>query len=465
MIILGVETSCDETALALLETRENAGVFECRVIQSLVHSQAELHSAYGGVFPSLAKREHGRNIVPLLHKLFIESREALRADAEQRQGRLQRTFPSAHSHGKSTVGKSSTSAPVPAPLTDSQFKGMLDTFRAEVAPQNPDLYESFAGADFLMDVPPIDRIAVTEGPGLEPALWVGINFARMIGALWQVPIIPIDHMEGHILGSLLPSDAANGAWQKLHDAPLPAIALLISGGHTELVLVEAGKAIPCFTYSILGRTKDDAVGEAFDKAARLLGLPYPGGPHIAELSHQAWLEGIPSPIKLPRPMLASGDLDFSFAGLKTAVLYAVRDEAARATGGSGKRAIEGGAPRTAPSTTDHHLSETFKKGLAHEFEQAVADTLDGKLRRALEQTGARSIIIGGGVSANHALRERFKKTADEHAVPIFMPSNHVSGDNALMIAIAGGRHHADAKAPGLIRAHGTKRLDQGRKPV
>ena len=338
--------------------------------------------------------------------------------------------------------------------------------------QNPELFGSFAGADFLKTVPPIDKIAVTEGPGLESTLWVGINFARMLAALWNVPIIPVDHMEGHILGSLLPSDATNGVWQRLHEAPMPAIALLISGGHTELV-----KVSKFGDYEILGRTKDDAVGEAFDKAARLLGLPYPGGPHLAELSHKAWEEKIPSPVKLPRPMQKSGDLDFSFSGLKTAVLYAVRDAAIqKATVDLNASPIDSHTNQTEvthdenspdfkaaikpPSTTDHfELTDDFKKGLAYEFEQAVAETLDGKLSMAIERIGAKSIIVGGGVSANHFLRQRFEKTAAEYGIPLFLPSRHISGDNALMIAVAGALHHSDAKTPRHdIRAHGTKHL-------
>jgi len=394
MITLGIETSCDETALALLETRKQGNDYECRVIASLVHSQAELHSAYGGVFPTLAKREHGKNIVPLLHKLLLEA-------------------------GFGNVVTMDTASSV-------------EQFRAEIAPQNPELFESFLHADFLANKPPIDRIAVTEGPGLEPALWVGINFARMLGALWQVPIIPVDHMEGHIFGSLLPSDTSNGAWQKLYELPLPAIALLISGGHTELVKVSGfGK------YEIMGATLDDAVGEAFDKTARLLGLPYPGGPHISELAQMAAEEKISSPVKLPRPMIASGNLDFSFSGLKTAVLYAVR---------------------AAAKSPDAKLPEDFKKGLALEFETAVSDTLDSKLRKAIDQIGAKSIIVGGGVSANRTLRARFEATAKEYSIPVFLPSRHISGDNALMIAIAGSMR--DAKTPGEIRAQGTKHLGE-----
>jgi N6-L-threonylcarbamoyladenine synthase len=197
-----------------------------------------------------------------------------------------------------------------------------------------------------------------------------------------------------------------------------------------------------FSYTIVGKTKDDAVGEAFDKVARLLGLPYPGGPHIAKLAHEAWEAKIPSPLSLPRPMIGSGNLDFSFSGLKTAVLYAVRDEMKK-----------------------EQLSDTFKKGLAYEFEQAVADTLEAKLASAIDATGAQSIIIGGGVSANHVLRQRFEKVAKEYGLPLYMPSRHISGDNALMIALAGALDSDthDKKAPkGPLSASGNLTLGQDR---
>ncbi|MFA6432436.1 MAG: tRNA (adenosine(37)-N6)-threonylcarbamoyltransferase complex transferase subunit TsaD [Candidatus Paceibacterota bacterium] len=403
MIILGIETSCDETALALIETQGEGSAREYRVIASLILSQAELHSAYGGVYPTLAKREHGKNIVPLLHRLF-------------EQAGLPRRSPS--------VGQ------------DSPAQGLsetLDSFRTEVGSQNPELFESFAQAEFLEQAPAIDLIAVTEGPGLEPALWVGINCARMLAALWGTPLLPVNHMEGHIIGSLLPSDLVDGAWQKLYELPLPAVALLASGGHTELVRIDS-----LAHYEIVGETRDDAVGEAFDKAARLLGLPYPGGPRLAELSAQAATAGIISPVKLPRPMLGSDDLDFSFSGLKTAVLYAVRD---------------------ADKTPDGQLPDDFKKGLAREFEQAVVETLDTKLRSAIEKIGARSIVIGGGVSANLALRERFGETAREHGIPIFLPSRHIAGDNALMIALSGAIGFTTPRTEKL-RAQGTKRLGE-----
>ncbi len=398
MIFLGIETSCDETALALLETRGDGAAFECRVLASLVHSQAALHSAYGGVYPNLAKREHGKHLVPLLHRLIMESE----VEMEPLEGRL------------------------------DEFKKSVGSFRAEVAPQNPELFEAFSQADFLSKKPAVDAIAVTEGPGLEPALWVGIAFARMLGALWNIPVIPVDHMEGHIVGSLLPSDAARGSWQRLHGAALPALAYLLSGGHTELVLVRGSG-----DHEIIGETKDDAVGEAFDKSARLLGLPYPGGPHMAELAQKAKDEGIGAAVKLPRPMIGSKDLDFSFSGLKTAVLYATR---------------------AAPRDPDGSLGETWKKGLALEFERAVTETLDAKLRAALDKTGAKSIIVGGGVSANHVLRKAFAKTAGEYGVPIFMPSRHISGDNALMIALAGALGYKPAQTQMPLKADGTKRL-------
>lgn len=421
MITLGIETSCDETALALIETKGSGIDLECRVIASLVHSQAELHSAYGGVYPTLAKREHGKNLVPLFHKLLIEAEDILK--------------------------QITPFSLLPA----SFFSESIETFKKEVAPQNPELFESFAAAEFLKTKPQVDRIAVTEGPGLEPALWVGITFARMLSKLWNIPVVPVNHMEGHVIGSLLPSDAANGAWQKLHPVNFPVLAFLISGGHTELVeITQAGRKekgersdspaslLPAsFSYDIIGQTKDDAVGEAFDKAARLLGLPYPGGPHLARLAHEAHEEKLPSPVPLPRPMINSGDLDFSFSGLKTAVLYATR-----------KAADEKG-----------NLSEAFKKGLAHEFETAVADTLEAKLRAAIDKTGAKTLIVGGGVSANHVLRSRFETVAKEYTMPVYLPSRHISGDNALMIALAGAFHaHAQPKTPGELRAHGTKRL-------
>jgi N6-L-threonylcarbamoyladenine synthase len=426
MITLGIETSCDETALSLIETRTLNGALECRIIASLINSQADLHSAYGGVFPSLAKREHGKNLLPLLKKLLIE--------------------------GGYIAGAPS-----------KNYSTIIEKFRVDFAEQNPDLVESFKECDFLKTIPPIDRITVTEGPGLEPALWVGITFAKVISEIWSIPLIPVNHMEGHIVGSLLESDKADGTWNKLKPLHFPALALLVSGGHTELVEIKSNvkssydsklenenvEARPAadnksrnddfctanisLLYSILGQTKDDAVGEAFDKVARLLGLPYPGGLHVSNLAALAVAEKIVSEVKLPRPMLHSGDLNFSFSGLKTAVLYATKDEEKK----NGK------------------LSDHWKKGLAREFEEAVKESLDTKFRKAIDATGAKTIIIGGGVSANKTLRSAFEKTASEYGIPLYLPQSQVSGDNALMIALAGALdsriHSSNLKAQGTMR--------------
>jgi N6-L-threonylcarbamoyladenine synthase len=414
MTILGIETSCDETALALIETKGVAGTtdFQVRVISSLIHSQAELHSAYGGVFPNLAKREHGKNLVPLLKKLLDGLPLKKNVNGEELK------------------------------KNDEELKKVMDSFHNELVTSNPDLLDSFAKADFLKNIPDINAIAVTEGPGLEPTLWVGINFARILGALWNVPIIPINHMEGHVVGSLLEDDKALGAWQSLKTLQFPALAFLISGAHTELVDIENKNGR--FNYKILGQTKDDAVGEAFDKVARLLNLPYPGGPHISKMAHEAYESKIESQIKLPRPMINSNDLNFSFSGLKTAVLYAV------------KKAQE-----------ENKFDDNFKKGLAYEFEQAVNETLCTKLKKAIEQTKAKAIIVGGGVSANHVLRKSFTKIAEEYGIQLFLPSPHISGDNALMIALAGALDintndsnslQNKSAQKHILRAHGTKKL-------
>jgi len=403
MTILGIETSCDETALALMETRNDNGALECRIISSLIHSQAAMHEPYGGVYPNLAKREHGKHLPRLLEKLLedagLERRDLSKAEILAKRDSLER-------------------------------------FYNENAAKNPDLFEALKGTDFLETVPAIDCLAVTAGPGLEPALWVGINFAKILSLAWSKPLVAVNHMEGHVLGSLLESDKADGKWQKLKTVRFPALALLISGGHTELVTIKSrsdmNNGAEAIDYEVIGRTRDDALGEAFDKAARLLGLPYPGGPQISRLAEEARRSDIIPSIRLPRPMMKSGDLDFSFSGLKTAVLYAVRAHQSAST-------------------------ETFKRELALEFEEAVADVLDHKLRAAIEKTGAKTLIVGGGASANKRLRQIFQKTADELSLPLYLPSGHVSGDNALMIALAGAFHSGGENTD--MKADGGKRID------
>ena len=344
-----------------------------------LNSQAALHAHYGGVFPTLAKREHEKNLPIILE-------QALRAASAN--------FP------------------------EKNF----------------------------------DAIAVTQGPGLEPALWTGIEFAKKLGAEWSLPLLPTNHMEGHLISSLV----QNG---KLENVQLPVLALLISGGHTEFVLMR-----DWFAYEVIGETQDDAVGEAFDKVARMLGLPYPGGPEISKLAKRARKGGssrkgprvspladnLPvgkagpdhllndPPFSLPRPMLHSKNLDLSFSGLKTAVLYALRDM--------------GGV---------ENLSDEQKAAFAKEFEDAVGDVLVAKTKHALEQTGAKTFVIGGGVAANSYLRERLAAFIQKEFgdVEVRLPELSITGDNAVMIAqaaLARALSGIDDTPKGEVRAYSNR---------
>lgn len=331
MIILGVETSCDETALCLLETRENNGVFECRILGNIVHSQIDLHKEYGGVFPALAKREHIKNLPILFEKIKKDS-------------------------------------------------GVSED--------------------------KINAVAVTHGPGLEPALWTGIDFARELSTRLSIPFIPVNHMEGHIVSTLLDTSGVHQDFKKLKPLELPALSLLISGGHTEIIQIEK-----IGSYKIIGRTKDDAIGEAFDKVARMLGLPYPGGPEIGIAAERARTLRLPQTITLPRPMIHSKDMDFSFSGLKTSVLYLLRQ-------------IE-------------NPTQTVKDEIAREFEDSVTEVIISKVRKALENYECQTLIIGGGVIANRHIRKAFEKLASEFSIPLYLPASGLTGDNALMIALTG----------------------------
>jgi N6-L-threonylcarbamoyladenine synthase len=403
MKILSIETSCDETALALLEVRGEGFDIEYKVIDSIIHSQADIHSTYGGVFPTLAKREHSKNLLPLLEKIIKDNQINIKSR-----------------------------------IDDNAWEAKWKNVREKYISTNPDLINSLENSQILKDVHDIDLIAVTEGPGLEPALWVGINFANILNEIWNVPIIPVNHMEGHIVGSLIDTNKdgdKNTSWKKLHAIPLPCIAMLISGGHTELVLVN--KENNKLNYKIIGQTKDDAVGEAFDKVARLLDLPYPGGPQISKLANEARQNSlINAELKLPRPMIKSDDLNFSFSGLKTAVLYTL------------KKKVENGG-----------IDDIYKQCLAREFEDSVTEVLDSKLHKAIDEYGGKSIIVGGGVSANNNIRNTLEKTAKTYEIPIFLPDRHISGDNALMIAIAGAiNHDPKTEAEYTLKAQGTKSL-------
>lgn len=330
MRVLAIETSCDETGVAVVEGLKTQGGFAFSQLgAAALNSQAALHAEYGGVYPNLAKREHEKNLPVIL------------AQAIQKSG--------------------------------------------------------------LKNVAEVDGIAVTQGPGLEPALWVGIEFAKQLAKDCSLPLLPTNHMEGHLISSLVQDG-------RLEGVRLPVLALLISGGHTEFVLMKKW-----FEYEIIGQTLDDAVGEAFDKVARMLGLPYPGGPQISKLADLARAQSLNSKAKLPRPMLQQKNCDLSFSGLKTAALYALRD-----AGGIQK------------------LSSDEIAAFAREFEDTIGDVLVEKTRRALEETSAETFVIGGGVAANNYLRKRLQSFMQEQFPDIEMrlPDLAITGDNGVMIAEA-----------------------------
>ncbi|MCE9585083.1 tRNA (adenosine(37)-N6)-threonylcarbamoyltransferase complex transferase subunit TsaD [Candidatus Nomurabacteria bacterium] len=329
MKILSIETSCDDTGIAILETKGGEKNLTFKVLAEGISSQIKIHAEYGGVFPALAKREHIKNLPILLNKVL-------------KKGKL-----------KSLEG--------------------------------------------------INLIAVTYGPGLEPALWTGIVFAKELAKKCNVPLMPVNHMEGHILSVF----GKNKGEFKIPKTNFPILSLLVSGGHTELVLAK-----DWMKYKVIGETLDDAAGEAFDKVARMLGLPYPGGPEIsrlAELGRTLLLQQSPA-FTLPRPMMYSKNFDFSFSGLKTAVLYLIRKIGT--------------------------LDEEIKMKIALEFENAVVETLIHKTKKALTLHKAGTLIVAGGVSANKYLRKEIMKLKkDNPKLEILFPEKKLSTDNAIMIGI------------------------------
>ena len=312
MLILGIESSCDETGVALYDAAES------RLLAHALHSQILMHQDYGGVVPELASRDHIRRTVPLLRKVLQES------------------------------GRS------------------LDELAA---------------------------IAYTQGPGLAGALLVGASFAEGLAAALGIPVLPVHHLEGHLLSPLLSS----------RPPTFPFVALLVSGGHSQLMRVSG-----VGQYELLGETLDDAAGEAFDKTAKLLGLPYPGGAALSEMATQ----GRPEAVKLPRPMLHSGDFDFSFSGLKTAVLTRVR---------------EIGEP-----------DAQQRADIAHGFQQAIVEVLVRKALRAVRDSGLRRLVVAGGVGANRELRRQLDAGAAKAKIEVFYPELEFCTDNGAMIALVGG---------------------------
>lgn len=360
MKILSIETSCDDTAISLVKLKSNLPEF--KVLSNLVSSQTEIHRKWGGIYPTLAKREHQRNL-PLVFKKVMEE----------------------------------------------------------------------AG----FGIPNIDVIAVTIGPGLDPSLWTGVNFAKTLSCQWNIPIIPVNHIEAHLIISLFPFKR-NILKFEATKKDFPAMGLVVSGGHTQLILIkEIGK------YKIIGETRDDAAGECFDKTARILGLGYPGGPAIAEQASLWESEGVrPSkkkrraqegltPFKLPRPMINQKNFDFSFSGLKTAVLYRHK------------------------SNPEKINNPEYVQSEANEIQQAIIDVLISKTLSAAENYQVKSIIVGGGVISNKELR---RQLAEKSKIKIFFPPAEGRTDNALMISVAGYFNRKKASNYDIIKADSNLRI-------
>ena len=308
MKTLGIETSCDETAIAIYDSNKG-------IIGESIYSQMKMHAEYGGVVPELASRDHCLKIIDVL---------------------------------KDALG-------------DYQLSD-------------------------------IDQIAYTSGPGLLGALLIGESFAQGLSSALQVPLIPINHLEGHLMSPMM----------EFPEISMPFICLLVSGGHSMIVDVKAKG-----DYEIIGQSQDDAVGEAFDKVGKLLGLPYPGGPHIEKLA----LNGNPKAYDFPRPMIHSDNLDMSLSGLKTAVLYTVQK-------------VE-------------EINNNIKADIAASFQKAVTDVLIAKIKKTMNQTNRSDVIIAGGVAANKYIRKEFKELENTLNIRVYYPDLKYCGDNAAMIAFVG----------------------------
>jgi len=402
MKILSIETSCDDTGVTIMEASGGRTNATFKILAHALLSQIKLHIPFGGVYPALAKREHEKNLPILLEQVLKEA------------------------HLDKTVRQDLT----------------------------------------VMKKPPVDLIAVTYGPGLEMCLWEGIVFAKKLAEKWNVPLIPVDHMEGHIFSVFGKKNKKNRGSFTVKKVKTPALSLLVSGGHTQLVLMNKW-----MEYKIIGETLDDAVGEAFDKVGRMLGLPYPGGPEISKLAEtertkekQALEKSIPArslsvpagtalaldpstyetprsdyfSFALPRPMLHTKNFNFSYSGLKTAVLYMLQ--------------------KLGPIET---IPEDTKNKIALEFENAAIECLVYKTTKAVEKYNIKTLLVGGGVSCNTHLQRELTGVIGKK-VKILFPQRELSGDNALMIGIAGYLQYMKNKRkvpnPETIKADGNLKL-------
>jgi len=384
MYILGIESSCDDTSVALVDCSDE-GFF---VVAEKTASQIEIHAKYGGVVPEIAGRNHAEQIMPVIESVLDEAKA----------------------------------------IINDNPRSQISNFKFP------------------------DVIAVTAGPGLMTGLLVGTEASKTLSYLWNIPMVAVNHIEGHV-HSVFVNEAKNKEQEtsiplldkerptrSAGEVQFPAVCLIVSGGHTELVLMEDfGK------YSLIGKTRDDAAGEAFDKVGKLLGLNYPGGPKISKLA----MNGDPTAIDFPRPMLESDNFDFSFSGLKTAALYWLRDShntyhITRSNTNSRHKEID----------KCYVLCDTCLKDFCASFEQAIIDVLVEKTKRAIKTYNAKTLILGGGVSANPKLKQSLEQLVNQSLISDFkgtlmpvgckFPISNYSMDNGAMIAVA-GYHHAVKK--------------------
>jgi N6-L-threonylcarbamoyladenine synthase len=358
MLILGIETSCDDTGIAILEVAPTKVGVVFNVLSNTISSQIKTHAPFGGVVPNLAAREHLKNIGPCLKTALKETNKTIND---------------------------------------------------------------------------VDLIAVTVGPGLIPSLLIGVNFAKALAYKYNIPIIAVNHLEGHIIAAS-GSGISNSKFL-ISKQKFPAIALLVSGGHTQLVLMRKFGQ-----YKIIGETRDDAAGECFDKVAKLLRLPYPGGPEIAKQAAKANPKSQILNPKLPRPMISHQNFDFSFSGLKTAVLYLIQSQ---------KSKIK---------------NQKFIQEVCYETQQAIIDVLISKTFKAVEKYHAKTVILSGGVAANEELRKQFAfkiqnlpagRHGSKFEINFLVPPKNLCMDNGAMIAMAG---YFDAKRHPSLRDNSINRI-------
>ena len=353
MKILSIETSCDETAVSILNFNEIDNKISFDILSNELYSQVEKHIKYGGVYPTLAKREHTLNLPILCFKSLTTAK--LLKDS------------------KSQI------------WSDEKIK-------------NKELLTNIKKLFKNKTIESLDAIAITVGPGLSPALWVGVEFANILSETYKIPLIPVNHMEGHILSSYIKKN-------NIEIPKLPILSLLISGGHTEFVIQEKFRV-----YEKIGQTLDDSIGETFDKVGRLIGLDYPGGPKIskyAAIGKKLNLESIP----FPQPLSKRDTLDFSFSGLKTAVRYYID-----------KNPITG-------------IEQKYQ--IAMSFEDTVVEVISKKVKLAFKKYPFSSFVVGGGVTANISIRNALKNICNENNVQIYLPEISLSTDNSIMIGISG----------------------------